>query len=252
MRTKERTTVALVVESGDAREVHHIAMLIGFGAAAVNPYLAFESIEDLIREGELTGIEPATAVRNYLKALGKGVMKVMSKMGISTVGSYTAAQAFEAVGIDKDVIDEYFTGTPTQLGGIGLDVIAEEVKLRHRRAYPENPTERVHRRLEVGGEYAFRREGELHLFTPEVVFLLQHSTRTGRHEVFRQVLRRGEPAGPRGRRAARAVRVQEGPAPAGAAGRGRVRRLHRHPVQHRRDELRLHLRRSPRDDGRSR
>ncbi|MCZ8379714.1 glutamate synthase large subunit [Mycobacterium sp. CPCC 205372] len=186
VRTKERTAVALVVESGDAREVHHIAMLIGFGAAAVNPYLAFESIEDLIREGELTGIEPATAVRNYLKALGKGVTKVMSKMGISTVASYTAAQAFEAVGIDRDVIDEYFTGTPTQLGGIGLDVIAEEVKLRHRRAYPENPTERVHRRLEVGGEYAFRREGELHLFTPEVVFLLQHSTRTGRHEVFRQ------------------------------------------------------------------
>ncbi|MGQ9408638.1 glutamate synthase large subunit [Mycolicibacterium gilvum] len=184
--TKQRTSVALVVESGDAREVHHIAMLIGFGAAAVNPYLAFESIEDLIREGELTGIEPSTAVRNYLKALGKGVMKVMSKMGISTVASYTAAQAFEAIGIDRDVIDEYFTGTPTQLGGIGLDVIAEEVKLRHRRAYPENPTERVHRRLEVGGEYAFRREGELHLFTPEVVFLLQHSTRTGRYEVFKQ------------------------------------------------------------------
>src|SRR6201991_4723771 len=186
VRTKQRTTVALVVESGDAREVHHIAMLIGFGAAAVNPYLAFESIEDLIREGELTGIEPSAAVRNYVTALGKGVMKVMSKMGISTVASYTAAQAFEAVGINKDVIDEYFTGTPTQLGGAGLDVIAEEVKLRHRRAYPENPTERVHRRLEVGGEYAFRREGELHLFTPEVVFLLQHSTRTGRHEVFQQ------------------------------------------------------------------
>jgi glutamate synthase (NADPH/NADH) large chain/glutamate synthase (ferredoxin) len=186
VRTKQRTTVALVVESGDAREVHHIAMLIGFGAAAVNPYLAFESIEDLIREGELTGIEPAAAVRNYLNALGKGVMKVMSKMGISTVGSYTAAQAFEAVGINKDVIDEYFAGTPTQLGGVGLDVIAEEVKLRHRRAYPENPTERVHRRLDVGGEYAFRREGELHLFTPEVVFLLQHSTRTGRYDVFQQ------------------------------------------------------------------
>ncbi len=184
--TKLRTKVALVVESGDAREVHHVAMLIGFGAAAVNPYLAFETIEDLIREGELTGIETAAAVRNYLKALGKGVTKVMSKMGISTVASYTGAQAFEAVGIDRDVIDEYFTGTPTQFGGIGLDVIAEEVKLRHRRAYPENPTERVHRRLEVGGEYAFRREGELHLFSPEVVFLLQHSTRTGREDVFRR------------------------------------------------------------------
>ncbi|MBO0680579.1 glutamate synthase large subunit [Mycolicibacterium sp. S2-37] len=186
VRTKQRTTVALVVETGDAREVHHVAMLIGFGAAAVNPYLAFESIEDLIREGELTGVEATAAVRNYLKALGKGVMKVMSKMGISTVASYTAAQAFEAVGIDRAVVDEYFTGTPTQIGGIGLDVIAEEVKLRHRRAYPENPTERVHRRLEIGGEYAYRREGELHLFTPEVVFLLQHSTRTGRYEVFRQ------------------------------------------------------------------
>ncbi len=186
VRTKERTTVALVVESGDAREVHHIAMLIGFGAAAVNPYLAFESIEDLIREGELTGIEAATAVRNYLKALGKGVMKVMSKMGISTVASYTAAQAFEAIGLDRDVIGEYFAGTPSQLGGVGLDVLAEEVKQRHRRAYPENPTERVHRRLDVGGEYAFRREGELHLFTPEVVFLLQHSTRTGRHDIFTQ------------------------------------------------------------------
>ncbi len=186
VRTKERTTVALVVESGDAREVHHIAMLIGFGAAAVNPYLAFESIEDLIREGELTGIEAAAAVRNYLNALGKGVMKVMSKMGISTVASYTAAQAFEAIGLDCDIVDEYFTGTPSQLGGAGLDVLAEEVKQRHRRAYPENPTERVHRRLDVGGEYAFRREGELHLFTPEVVFLLQHSTRTGRHDIFQQ------------------------------------------------------------------
>lgn len=186
VRTKERTKVALVVESGDAREVHHIALLIGFGAAAVNPYLAFESIEDLIREGELTGIETAAAVRNYLKALGKGVMKVMSKMGISTVGSYTGAQAFEAIGLDRGVVDEYLTGTVSQLGGVGLDVLAEEVRFRHRRAYPENPTERAHRRLSVGGEYQFRRDGELHLFTPETVFLLQHSTRTGRYEVFQK------------------------------------------------------------------
>lgn len=189
VRTKQRTSVALVVETGDAREVHHVAMLIGFGAAAVNPYLAFESIEDLIREGEITGVETATAVRNYRTALGKGVMKVMSKMGISTVASYTAAQAFEAIGLDKDVVDDYFPGTPSRLGGIGLDVIAEEVKLRHRRAHPENPTERVHRRLEVGGEYAYRREGELHLFTPEVVFLLQHATRTGRYDVFEKYSR---------------------------------------------------------------
>ena len=184
VRTKQGTTVALVVESGDAREVHHVALLIGYGAAAVNPYLGFESIEDLIREGELTGIEAGTAVRNYLKALGIGVMKVMSKMGISTVGSYTGAQAFEAMGLSKKVVDEYLTGTVTQIGGVGLDVLAEEVKQRHRRAYPENPTERVHRRLEVGGEYQFRNEGELHLFTPETVFLLQHSTRTGRNDIF--------------------------------------------------------------------
>ncbi len=184
IRTKQRTRVALVVESGDAREVHHIALLIGYGAAAVNPYLAFESIEDLIREGELTGIDRGAAVRNYLKSLGKGVMKVMSKMGISTVGSYTGAKAFEAIGLSSEVIDEYLTGTTSQIGGVGLDVLAEEVKQRHRRAYPENPTERVHRRLEVGGEYQFRREGELHLFTPEVVFLLQHSTRSGRHDLF--------------------------------------------------------------------
>ncbi|HZA09164.1 glutamate synthase central domain-containing protein, partial [Mycobacterium sp.] len=186
VRTKERLSVALVVESGDAREVHHIAMLIGHGAAAVNPYLAFESIDDLIREGELTGIDPGTAIRNYLKALGKGVMKVMSKMGISTVGSYTGAQAFEAIGLSKELVDEYMPGTVSQIGGVGIDVIAEEVKQRHSRAYPENPTERVHRRLEVGGEYAYRREGELHLFTPETVFLLQHSTRTKRREIFRQ------------------------------------------------------------------
>ena len=184
VRTKERLKVAPGGRKrGRPRGSPHRAAH-RLRAAAVNPYLAFESIEDLIREGELTGIEVGTAVRNYLKALGKGVMKVMSKMGISTVGSYTGAQAFEAIGLSREVVDEYLTGTVSQFGGVGLDVLAEEVKLRHRRAYPENPTERVHRRLEVGGEYQFRREGELHLFTPETVFLLQHSTRTGRHEVF--------------------------------------------------------------------
>ncbi|GAB2921265.1 glutamate synthase large subunit [Rhodococcus aerolatus] len=186
VRTRERTRTALVVESGDAREVHHVALLISFGAAAVNPYLAFETIADLVERRELRGLEKTTAVQHYLTALGKGVLKVMSKMGISTVGSYTAAQIFEAVGLDRDVVAEYFTGTTSQLGGVGLDVLAEEVRLRHRRAYPENPTDRVHRTLEVGGEYAFRREGELHLFTPETVFLLQHATKTGQHEVYRK------------------------------------------------------------------
>jgi glutamate synthase (NADPH/NADH) large chain len=186
VRQRERARVALVVESGDCREVHHVALLLGFGASAVNPYLAFEAIEDLIRGGDITGIASAAAIRNYVKALVKGVLKVMSKMGISTVSAYTAAQAFEAIGLSHELVDEYFTGTASQLDGIGLDVLAVEVAARHRRAYPENPTERVHRRLEVGGEYAYRREGELHLFTPETVFLLQHSTKTGQRDVFRR------------------------------------------------------------------
>ncbi|QFZ22517.1 glutamate synthase large subunit [Saccharothrix syringae] len=186
VRTKERLRVALVVETGDAREVHHIAALLSYGAAAVNPYLAFETIEDLISQGAITGIEPRKAVRNYVTALVKGTLKIMSKMGISTVGAYTAAQVFEAVGLSKELLDEYFTGTVSKLGGAGLDVLAEEVALRHRRAHPDNPTDRVHRRLEVGGEYAYRREGELHLFTPETVFLLQHATKTGRQDVYRR------------------------------------------------------------------
>ncbi|QUH00794.1 glutamate synthase large subunit [Saccharopolyspora erythraea] len=186
VQTKERLRVALVVESGDAREVHHIAALLGYGAAAVNPYLAFEAIEDMIATGQISGIRPRVAIRNYVQALVKGVLKVMSKMGISTVGAYTAAQVFEAVGLSQEVVDSYFRGTTSKLGGVGLDVLAEEVAQRHRRAYPDNPAARVHRRLETGGEYSFRREGELHLFTPETVFLLQHATKNRRYEVFRK------------------------------------------------------------------
>jgi glutamate synthase (NADPH/NADH) large chain len=185
VRTKERLRVALVVETGDAREVHHVALLLGYGAAAVNPYLAFETIEDLINTGAVTGIESATAVRNYVDALVKGVLKIMSKMGISTVGAYTAAQVFESFGLSQDLLDEYFTGTSSKLGGVGLEVLAEETAARHRRAYPENPTDRVHWRLDTGGEYAYRREGELHLFTPETVFLLQHATKTRREQAYR-------------------------------------------------------------------
>ncbi|KAA2258746.1 glutamate synthase large subunit [Solihabitans fulvus] len=186
VRTKERLRVALVVETGDAREVHHIALLLGYGAAAVNPYLAFETIEDLINQGAVSGVEARKAVRQYVTALVKGVLKIMSKMGISTVGAYTAAQAFEAVGLSTDLLAEYFTGTTSKLSGVGLEVLAEEVALRHRAAYPDNPTDRVHRRLDVGGEYFYRREGELHLFSPETVFLLQHATKTRQDEVYRQ------------------------------------------------------------------
>ncbi len=184
IREKTRTRVGLVVEAGDAREVHHVALLVGYGAAAVNPYLAFETIENLIDTGALPGVEPTAAVAHYVKALGKGVLKVMSKMGISTIASYTGAQVFEALGLSHELVEEYFTGTTSRLGGIGLDVVAEEVASRHRTAYPDNPTDRAHRRLEVGGEYQWRREGEVHLFNPETVFTLQHSTRSQRYDVF--------------------------------------------------------------------
>jgi glutamate synthase (NADPH) large chain len=183
VRTRQRTKVGLIVESGDCREVHHVALLVGYGAAAVNPYLAFETIEDLVARGAIPG--PAeNAVANYVKALSKGVLKVMSKMGISTIASYTGAQVFEAFGLGGDVVDEYFTGTPSLLGGVGLSAIAAEAAARHAAAYPEVPTARAHRRLDVGGEYQWRREGELHLFNPETVFLLQHATRERRYEVF--------------------------------------------------------------------
>ncbi|HEX6970091.1 MAG TPA: glutamate synthase large subunit [Micromonosporaceae bacterium] len=189
VREQTRTLVGLVVESGDCREVHHVAALIGYGAAAVNPYLAFETVEDLIAAGTLSGIDPATAVRNYVKALGKGVLKIMSKMGISTVSSYCGAQVFEAVGLDERLVQRYFVGTSSRIGGIGLDEIHAEVSARHAQAWSAAPAvgEPVaDRRLPAGGEYQWRRDGELHLFNPETVFLLQHSTRTRQYEVFRR------------------------------------------------------------------
>ncbi|MGH3487098.1 MAG: glutamate synthase central domain-containing protein, partial [Actinopolymorphaceae bacterium] len=187
IREKARSRVGLVVEAGDVREVHHVALLIGYGAAAVNPYLAMESVEDLVREGVfLTGIESEQAVRNLVKALGKGVLKVMSKMGVSTVASYTGAQIFEAIGLGQDVVDRYFTGTTSRLDGVGLDALAEEVRRRHVQAYPRDGVAPPHRRLAIGGEYQWRREGEPHLFDPETVFRLQHSTRSQRYDVFKQ------------------------------------------------------------------
>src|SRR5690606_6327353 len=158
-REKTRTRVGLVVEAGDAREVHHMCLLIGYGATAVNPYLAFETVEDLIAEGKTEIRDPEAAIRNYINACCKGILKVMSKMGISTVASSTGAQIFEAIGLSQELVDEFFTGTVSKLGGVGLDEIAEEVRRRHALAYPDNPTERAHRDLEFGGEYQWRREG---------------------------------------------------------------------------------------------
>ncbi|MFD4757517.1 glutamate synthase large subunit [Streptomyces sp. NPDC058439] len=187
IRTKQRTRVGLLVEAGDVREVHHVALLIGYGAAAVNPYLAMESVEDLVRAGTfIEGVEPEEAIRNLIYALGKGVLKVMSKMGISTVASYRGAQVFEAVGLDEGFVAMYFNGTATKIGGAGLDVIAREVAVRHAKAYPASGISASHRALEIGGEYQWRREGEPHLFDPETVFRLQHATRNKRYDIFKK------------------------------------------------------------------
>jgi glutamate synthase (NADPH/NADH) large chain len=190
VREKTRTQVGMLVEAGDVREVHHVALLVGYGAAAVNPYLAMESVEDLAREGYYVKTDPEQAVANLIKALGKGVLKVMSKMGVSTVASYTGAQIFEALGLSQAVVDRYFTGTTSKLGGIELDTIAEEVARRHATAYPRGGIAPAHRELEIGGEYQWRREGEPHLFDPETVFRLQHATRAGRYDVFKQYTER--------------------------------------------------------------
>ncbi|MCS3788002.1 glutamate synthase (NADPH/NADH) large chain [Tsukamurella ocularis] len=186
VRERSRTKVGLIVESGDAREVHHMAALIGCGAAAVNPYMAFATIEDMHLRGELNGTSLEKLNANYVKAAGKGVLKVMSKMGISTLASYTGAQLFQVIGIAQDVVDEFFTGLQSQLDGIGLDEIAADIAARHKRAMNDRPEELAHRELEVGGEYQWRREGEYHLFNPDTVFKLQHATRTGQYKVFKE------------------------------------------------------------------
>ena len=186
IRTGNRTRVGLVVEAGDVREVHHVAALIGYGAAAINPYLAMETVELMVRNGSIQGVTVEKATKNLIKSLGKGVLKIMSKMGISTVSSYSGAQCFEAIGLSQEFVDAYFTGTTSQLGGIGLSVIAQEVQRRHSSAYPVERATRPHEELDVGGEYQWRREGPPHLFNPETVFKLQHATRTKSFEIFRE------------------------------------------------------------------
>jgi len=186
IRGEKRMQVGIVVEAGDVREVHHVALMIGFGASAVNPYLAMETVEYLVRQGVISDLEPEKAVANVIKALGKGVLKIMSKMGISTVASYAGAQAFEAVGLSEDLVQAYFTGTTTILGGVGLEILARENEQRHRHAYPATVVANPHARLLVGGEYQWRREGPPHLFNPETVFKLQHATRARRFDIFRE------------------------------------------------------------------
>jgi glutamate synthase (NADPH/NADH) large chain len=186
VRERSRTQVSIVVEAGDVREVHHAAALVSFGASAVNPYLVMETAEDLVRAGRIPGISEEAAVANVLTALNKGLLKIMSKMGISTVQSYHGAQTFEALGLAASLIEEHFTSTPHQLGGKTLTDIAAETAARHAEAYRDDHPRPAHRNLLVGGEYQWRREGPGHLFDPETIFRLQHSTATGRFDIFKQ------------------------------------------------------------------
>ena len=186
---KMRSLTGIIVESGDAREVHHIATLLGYGASAVCPYIAYETIDYLIDKGKhglSSESDPNEARRSYIKAVEKGILKIMSKMGISTVASYSGAQIFEAIGLGHEIISECFTGTVSRLGGVGFEVIANEVKQNHQVAFPSNTGANPHRTLQPGGEYQWRRDGEFHLFNPETVFKLQHATKERRYDIFRE------------------------------------------------------------------
>ncbi len=182
IRSGTRTKVGIILETGEPREVHHFALLIGYGASAINPYLAFESMDDLIRQGIMKDTDHKKAVKNYAKAVAKGVVKTMSKMGISTVQSYRGAQIFEAVGLNKAVVDKYFTWTSTRIEGVGIEEIAQEVLQRHQHAFPDRevngPT------LDAGGQYQWRKDGEYHLFNPETVHKLQLACRTNNAKAF--------------------------------------------------------------------
>jgi glutamate synthase domain-containing protein 2/glutamate synthase domain-containing protein 1/glutamate synthase domain-containing protein 3 len=183
IRTGTRGRTGLVLESGEPREVHHFALLIGYGCSAINPYLAYETIDDLIKEGLLPNTDHKTAVKKFIKAAIKGVVKTMAKMGISTVQSYRGAQIFEAVGLNSEVVEKYFTWTPTRIQGVGLDVIAEEALARHRRAFPPEP---VNTELDAGGQYQWRDGGEQHLFNPQTIHKLQTACRLGSEKIYRE------------------------------------------------------------------
>ncbi|MCC6457053.1 MAG: glutamate synthase large subunit [Caldilineaceae bacterium] len=184
IRTGKRTQVTLIVESGEPREVHHFAVLIGYGATAINPYLAYESIDNMIQEGMLPGVDMEKAIYLYNKAAVKGVVKVISKMGISTIQSYCGAQIFEALGLKQSFVDKYFTWTPTRVEGIGLDEVYGEVARRHQQAFPERSYNG--HVLPTGGEYQWRDEGERHLFNPETIHFLQRAVRTNNYEIFKR------------------------------------------------------------------
>ena len=185
VRAGMRTQAGLIIECGDAREVHHFALLLGYGAGTINPYVAFETLDDMIGQGMIRGgIDHVEAVARYRKAIRKGVVKVMSKMGISTIQSYRGAQIFEAIGLNREFVDRYFDKTASRIGGVGLEEIARETLYHHGRAYADREVGPP--LLDWGGQYQWRREGEHHLFNPETVYRLQHATRSGRFDIFRQ------------------------------------------------------------------
>src|SRR5471032_2153447 len=183
IRSGTRTKVGIVLESGEPREVHHFALLIGYGCTAINPYLAFATLDDLIQQGLLTKTDHKTAIKKFIKAAIKGVVKTMAKMGISTVQSYHGAQIFEAIGLNSEVVEKYFTWTPSRIQGVGLDVIAEEALERHRHAFPDRQVNGV---LDAGGQYQWRDSGEFHLFNPQTVHKLQNACRTGSYKIFQE------------------------------------------------------------------
>ena len=245
IREGTRTRVGLVLESGEPREVHHYSLLIGYGCGAINPYLAFETLDDMLRQGLLTGMDHKTACKNYLKAAMKGVVKVISKMGISTIQSYWGAQIFEAVGLKQAFIDKYFTGTPSRIEGVGIEVIAQEVLLRHQRAFPDRPVNG--HVLDAGGQYQWREDGEYHLFNPQTIHKLQTAVRTGSYKVFKEYSALVNEQERQLVHAARPARLQESQARPHRG--GRVGRDHHEALQVRRHELRLDQPGSARDAG---
>jgi glutamate synthase (ferredoxin) len=184
IREGTRTRMGLVLESGEPREVHHFSLLIGYGAGAINPYLAFETLDDMIRQGMLRDIKHKEACKNFVKAAVKGVVKVISKMGISTIQSYRGAQIFEAIGLNQQLVDKYFTWTASRVEGIGLDIVAKEVLTRHSYAFPDRQVNG--HTLDVGGHYQWRADGEVHLFSPQTVHKLQRGVRNTEYKVFKE------------------------------------------------------------------
>jgi glutamate synthase (ferredoxin) len=179
-----RTRVSLIVESGEPRETHHFAVLLGYGASAINPYLAFETIADIVDRGLITDTDYKTATEKYIKASVKGIVKILSKMGISTIHSYRGAQIFEALGLSSAVVDKYFIGTPTRIEGVGMDVVADEVRIRHQSAFPERPVNG--HTLDVGGRFQYREDGEYHLFNPATIHRLQEAVRNNDYEAYKR------------------------------------------------------------------